>query len=228
MKYRIDVGNCCVERRKWIQNAEIWEGRGLLEAEEIPEEGFTTMDCASILDVLDSTTGVCMWWKLFESLFTEWHNILEDATRRCSGRQLRGSAVHSQVHPFLTAKSGRRDAWSLGEALFSENGGVKRLWVFANSQDRRRIEILKERLFARNWPEHQHRRDLKGQLQRSRSQKVRNPFSWKCRKLPPEAGLLRPFIRRPTKITRLEWYLNIQKQPCTERSRYFAVAPAAR
>ncbi len=115
--------------------------------------------------------------------------------------------------------------------LFSENDGVKRLWVFADSQDRRRIEILRRRGYSRgDWPEHQHRRDLKGQIA-----EVSISKGFEIRSLGNEEEL--PFRSRASwrafhpdepdeDYEGWEWYLNIQKQPLYRRDLdIVAVAP---
>lgn len=115
--------------------------------------------------------------------------------------------------------------------LFSEKDGVKRLWVFADSQDRRRIEILKRRGYSRgDWPEHQHRRDLKGQIAEvsiSKGFEIRSLGN--AEELPSRSwASWRAFHpdEPDEDYEGWEWYLNIQKQPLYRRDLdIVAVAP---
>jgi len=140
--------------------------------------------------------------------------------------------VHSQVHPSFDCEELEEEMLEVSEKhLFSEKDGVKRLLVFADSQDRRRIEILKRRGYSQvAWPEHQHRRDLKGQLAEvsiSKGFEIRslgNP-----EELPSRSwASWRAFhpSEPDEEYEGWEWYLNIQKQPLYRRDLdIVAVAP---
>ena len=140
--------------------------------------------------------------------------------------------AHLQVHPSFDCEELEEEMLEVSERnLFSEKDGLRSLWVFTDSQDKRRIDILKRRGYSQgDWPEHQHRRDLSGQIA-----EVYIPEGFDIRSLGTAEELpsrswasWRAFHPNEPdeKYEGWEWYLNIQKQPMYRRDLdIVAVAP---